>query len=75
MTFAESAKLQFPLARADTVWDEVVDAISPITYGASTNIETALASAKLIYPDIPLDVYIFTDGEETISDATSSTIL
>lgn len=66
MTFAETAKLQLPLSRNDILWDEVVDAITPITYGASTDLGVALQSAALVYGDVPLDVYIFTDGEQTI---------
>lgn len=65
MTFASSAKLQLPLSTDDRVWDEVVGAIDVVWYGSPTDIETALASAMLIYRNTPVDIYILTDGERT----------
>lgn len=65
MTFASSAKLQLPLATDKRVWDEVVDAIDVVRYGSPTDIETALASAMLVYGRESMDVYVLTDGERT----------
>lgn len=65
MTFASSAKLQLPLSTDERLWDEIVGAIEPIRYGSPTDIETALASAMLIYGTRPVDIYILTDGERT----------
>jgi von Willebrand factor type A domain len=65
MTFASSAKLQLPLSTDDKIWKEVIDAIDVVRYGSPTDIETALASAILVYGNAPLDIYILTDGERT----------
>lgn len=65
MTFASSAKLQLPLATDKRVWDEVVDAIDVVRYGSPTDIETAFASAMLVYGGESMDVYVLTDGERT----------
>ena len=65
MTFASSAKLQLPLATDKRVWDEVVDAIDVVRYGSPTDIETALASAMLVYGGESMEVYVLTDGERT----------
>lgn len=72
MTFASSARLQIPFSLDDSLWDSVVSAITVIRYGAPTDIETALASAVLIYQDTPMDIVVLTDAESTV-DAESQT--
>lgn len=70
MTFADDARLQLPLSTDVTLWKETLSTLTPIRYGATTDIESALASVALIYTGAPLDIIIFTDGESTQDTAT-----
>lgn len=65
MTFASNSKLQLPLSNDVIVWNEIVNSIEPIQYWSPTDIESAIASTVLLYPDTDIDVYILTDGERT----------
>jgi len=70
-TFAEGARLQVPLTSHRDHLDDIVRITTPIRYGASTDIESALDALQLIYPDRMLNVIVFSDMEDTVLSETS----
>lgn len=64
-TFSDSAKLQLPFSPDRSLWNTTIDALSPVSYGSPTDIETALLFAETLYTDIPLHIVVLTDGEQT----------
>ena len=64
-TFSDSAKLQLPFSSDRSLWSTTIDALSPVSYGSPTDIETALLFAETLYTDIPLHIVVLTDGEQT----------
>lgn len=72
MTFADNARLQLPLSSDSRLWKETLSTLAPVRYGAPTDIESAIASAVLIYSGTPIDIVLFTDGESTQTSSTGT---
>lgn len=72
MTFWSNAKVLSPLTDDGETLSSIITSLTPEIYSSSSDISSLFTLIALLYPEEPLSVVVFTDGENMILQSTGS---